>query len=83
MKLIDDWRQAWRFHTVIVAVLLAVANFATKNSDALANVLPPDLMHQVNVWTPLLLIVLRVVQQQIPAPSAPPSPADPVSPKES
>ena len=83
MVLIPNWRQAWRFHTVILAALLALANFAVKNNDALAAALPPHVMAQINAWVPLLLIVLRVVQQQVPAPSAPPPPADPASPKES
>lgn len=66
MRLIDDWRHAWRFHTVIGALLLALLN-CPELMAALSIALPPEVMRQVNVWAPIALIVLRLVRQNIPA----------------
>jgi hypothetical protein len=94
MKLIEDWRQAWRFHTVIAAAALGVFDWVCSNFDVLeqllspatvtqlAAVLPPDRVITINKWAALVLIVLRLVRQKTPAPAAA-APADPVTPKES
>ena len=81
--LVEDWRYAWRFAVVVGAVALAALNFAVEHSADLALVLPAQVMRQVNVWAPLLLLIARIVRQDIPARDAPPSPADPAAPKES
>jgi hypothetical protein len=81
MTLIPNWRQAWRFHTVIVAALLAAVNFAVDHSDVLLAAAPPELLPALNRWVPLVLIVLRLIRQ--PAAAAAPAPADPAPPKES
>jgi len=83
MGLVADWRHAWRFASVLGAVLLAVLNYAAEHSAELALVLPENVMHQVNVWAPLALIVLRLMRQNIPARDCAPAPAAPVTPKES
>jgi hypothetical protein len=80
MTLIPDWRHAWRFHTVIFAAGLACLNALVANAPsigrllscpelmaALGATLTPAAMHQVNVWTPVVLIGLRLLQQNIPA----------------
>lgn len=94
MKLIAEWRQAWRFHTVIAAAALGVFDWICSHFDLLeqlltpetvtqlAAVLPPDRVITINKWAALLLIVLRLVRQNIPAPAAA-APAAPVTPKES
>lgn len=85
MKLIDNWRQAWKFHTVIVAAALGAVNFAVDHADELgqvgaqlATLLPPDVLAGVNRWTPVALIVLRLIRQSNTAPAAT-APADPAS----
>lgn len=91
LALIADWKQAWRFHTVIIAAALGLLNWLVSHPDfltpelaaALANVLPPTAMSAVNRWVPLLLIAARIVKQQIPAPATPPLPAEPAPTKES
>jgi hypothetical protein len=86
-KLIPDWRHAWRFHTVIAAAALGAVNWAAAHPDelgqvtrALAAALTPDQLAVVNRWGPVVLIVLRLVQQRIPARDAPPPPAAPANP---
>lgn len=88
--LIDGWKQAWRLHTVIGAAVLGALNFLVDHPElfsadfaaALAQVLPPDVMGAINRWTPLVLIVLRVVRQPNSAPgaTAPAAPAPPPQP---
>ncbi len=88
---IENWKQAWRFQTVILAAALGAVNWLVSHPDfltpdlasQLAAVLPPNVMSAINRWVPLLLIVARLVKQQIPAPAAPPPPADPAPTKES
>jgi hypothetical protein len=89
MRLIPNWREAWKFHTVILAALLGAVNFAVDHADdlgqvgdALATVLPPDVMGALNRWVPLALIVLRLVKQSNTAPAAT-APAAPATPTES
>ena len=79
MKLIDDWRHAWRFFSIAGAAVLAAANVALANSDALQVLLPPHTAAAVNAVAAIAIGVARVVQQQIPARDAPPSPAVPAS----
>lgn len=80
MNLIPNWREAWKYHTVLLAFALGALNFAHEYSPELAAVLPSDVMSQINRWVPLLLIVLRVIKQPSVATAAA-APADPV-PKE-
>lgn len=90
ITLIEGWKQAWRFHTVIVAALLGALNFLVDHPEifdpdfaaALAQVLPPNVMGAINRWTPLALIALRVVKQRNTAPGAT-APAAPATTKES
>lgn len=82
MRLIPNWREAWKYHTVVLAAALGALNFAHEHSVELASVLPSDVMAAINRWTPLLLIVLRLIQQPNTAPAAT-APADPAPPKES
>lgn len=82
LKLIPNWRQAWKYHTVILAAALGALNFAHEHSVELAAVLPSDVMAAINRWVPLALIVLRLIQQPSVATAAP-APADPAPSKES
>lgn len=95
ITLIADWKHAWQFLTVIGAAVLGAFDLLTTHLDVLeylldpstvaqvAAVLPADRVVEVNKYAALVLIVLRLVRQKIPARDAPPSPADPVPPKES
>ncbi len=94
LTLIDDWRHAWRFLTVIGAALLGAFDMVMTHLDVLeyllqpetvaqlAAVLPPERVLELNKWAALALIVLRLVRQNIPARDAPPPPAAPAQPKE-
>lgn len=94
ITLIADWRHAWRFLTVIGAALLGAFDFVMTHLDLLeqllspdtltqlAAVLPPERVIEVNKYAALVLIVLRLVRQNIPARDAPPTPAAPAQPKE-
>lgn len=82
MKLIDEWRQAWRFFTIIGAAALAAANVVHANTDILAALFPPKTWAWINVLCLIAIAVGRVIQQQVPAPAAT-APADPAPPKES
>lgn len=95
LALIDDWKHAWRFLTVIGAAGLGGFDYVMTHLDQLeylldpstvsqlAAVLPADRIVEVNKYAALGLIVLRLVRQKIPARDAPPPPADPAQPKES
>lgn len=78
MNLIDEWRQAWRFFTVIGAAALAAANVVHANSDVLGVLFPAKTWSWINVLCLVLIAVGRVLKQQIPAPAAT-APADPAS----
>lgn len=76
MKLIPDWKRAWRFASVQAAVLLALLSFLQ------AQILPlfqfavdPKVWPWVTAGFGSAIAVLRVWQQ-----SAPPSPQAPVPP---
>ncbi len=72
IALIDDWRQAWRFHTVIAAAALGAFDFVMSHLDLveqllspetvaqLAAVLPPDRVVDINKYAAIgRFIVLR------------------------
>lgn len=70
-NLIPNWRQAWKYHTVLLAAALGALNFAHEHSVELAAILPSDIMAAINRWTPLVLIVVRLIQQPSVATAAP------------
>lgn len=58
-KLIDNWRDAWRFTSVRLAALLALLDVAFDYLPAMQSYLPP---HWVQVLA-ALIILARVIRQ--------------------
>jgi hypothetical protein len=73
VKLIDNWKQAWRMFSVqaMAAALMLQAVWPEIPPEIKAE-LPANLVHWVTVGTVLLGIVLRVVRQPAVTPPPPP-----------
>jgi hypothetical protein len=64
MKLIPDWRLAWRFMSVQAALLLALLSGIQSDVFPLAEPLfPPDKWPWISGTLALLVVVLRVIDQ--------------------
>ncbi|WP_304308083.1 hypothetical protein [Pseudacidovorax intermedius] len=64
MRLIDDWRQFWRFASVRAAALLAVLSLL--QTDLLPHVqalVPPRAWPWVSLGFAALIVVVRVIAQ--------------------
>jgi hypothetical protein len=73
MKLVDDWRQAWRFNSVRVAAILGMLSLL--QSDVLPYVqplVPAKFWPYVTLGLAVLIGVFRIVQQNLPAKQDPP-----------
>jgi hypothetical protein len=73
VKLIDEWRQAWRFNSVRVAAILGMLSLV--QSDVLPYVqplVPPKFWPYVTLGLAVLMAVFRIVQQNLPAKQDPP-----------
>jgi hypothetical protein len=69
MKLVDDWRNALRFNSMRAAMLLAMLSLL--QSDVLPYVqplVPPQYWPYVTLGMAVLIAVLRILQQNLPAP---------------
>jgi len=63
MKLIDNWQQAWKLHSVQMAIALIIANAAFGFIPALEGQLTPWVYALLNSLGGALVAVLRVLQQ--------------------
>lgn len=83
MKLIPDWKSAWRFSSVQAAVLLSVLSLLQAQVLPLWQfALPADVWPWVSAGVGTLIVLLRVLAQDIPPPAVPPSPpVDPGAPQ--
>lgn len=63
-KLIDEWKQAWKFLTTHVNVIMGSSLLAyAEYYDKLKDTVPPELMAVITGVVFLLNIILRVVNQ--------------------
>lgn len=63
MKLIENWREAWQFHSVQMAVLLIVFNGLVAFLPALEGVVSPWVYAALNAAGGIAVGILRVLQQ--------------------
>lgn len=63
MKLINNWQQAWKLHSVQMAVFLIIANALVGFLPVLEGQMSPWLYALLNSIGGVLVAVLRVVQQ--------------------
>ena len=63
MKLIQNWQQAWKLHSVQMAVVLIVANALIGFLPALEGQITPWIYALLNSIGGALVAVLRVLQQ--------------------
>lgn len=63
MKLIHNWQQAWKLHSVQMAIALIIANAALGFIPALEGQLTPWVYALLNSLGGALVAVLRVLQQ--------------------
>lgn len=63
MKLIDNWRQSWRFSSVQAAMILAVVNGVFALLQYLAEVVSLPTYAAISVLGNLSVVVLRLVAQ--------------------
>ena len=68
MKLVPDWKDAWRWWSIQIATLIAAVNLAweTLPKEAL-DVIPVDLRGWITLVLSVLMIGARLVQQGKPA----------------
>lgn len=75
MKLIDDWRRAWRFASVWAATALAVLSVLQAEVLPLFQfAIPADRWPWVTAVFGAAIVGLRLVSQAIPEPPTPPDP---------
>lgn len=63
MKLIDNWQQAWKLHSVQMAIALIITNAALGFIPSLEGQLTPWVYALLNSVGGALVAVLRVLQQ--------------------
>lgn len=63
MKLIENWQQAWKLHSVQMAVVLIVANALIGFLPALEGQITPWVYALLNSIGGALIAALRVIQQ--------------------
>lgn len=77
MKLIPDWRRAWRFNSVRAAVLLAALSVLQAQVLPLWQfALPADVWPWVSAGVGTLIVLLRVLAQDLPQDLPPTPPQD-------
>lgn len=65
MKLIDNWKKAWKFTSVQVAALLTVLAFLQASLPDLQSLISADLYAYINFGLGLLVILARVWKQSM------------------
>lgn len=65
MKLIDNWKKAWKFTSVQVATLLTVLAFLQASLPDLQSLISADLYAYINFGLGLLVILARVWKQSM------------------
>jgi len=63
MKLIEDWKQAWKFFSVQIAAVISLMGFAYDYLPAMQQYLPEGWVK----WAALAIIAGRVIDQKITA----------------
>ena len=63
MKLIENWKQAWRYYTVRIAGRLILLDFGYEYLPVMQTYLPESWVR----WVGLVLIAARIIRQQLPA----------------
>lgn len=61
--LIDEWRRAWRLHTVIFALAFAGLSAAEAKLDQVQALVPPKYWPYISLGFGLLMPVLRMLRQ--------------------
>ena len=65
MKLIDNWRQSWRFTSVQTALILAAANGAFAVLPLLSESVSVPVYAAISVVGNLAIVALRLMAQDI------------------
>lgn len=63
MKLINNWQQAWKLHSVQMAVFLIIANALVGFLPALEGQISPWVYALLNSVGGAIVAVLRIIQQ--------------------
>lgn len=64
--LVDDWRQAWRFASVLASLALALLSLVQANLlPLLAPLFPPDVWPWVTFGFGVLIMLVRVLKQRL------------------
>ena len=63
-RLIDDWRQSYKFASAQCASVLIGLNWAHENIDVVQGMLPPSWMTTVNIILGIGVIYFRVTKQK-------------------
>lgn len=67
MKLIPNWRQAWRYFSVVAATALAVLSVLQSEVLPLFQfAVPPQAWPWVSAGFSVLIVVLRLIAQDVP-----------------
>lgn len=63
MKLVTDWKEAWTWLSVHIAVIIGVLNALQSTVPLLQAYLTPSTMGILNTILPTILIWARLIQQ--------------------
>lgn len=63
IRLIKDWRRAWRFHSVRLASVLAGLSSLQEWLPQAQQQLPPQTFARIALLLSALIVVVRIVQQ--------------------
>jgi hypothetical protein len=63
MTLVSDWKDAWKWFSVHIAVVMAALNTAMATVAQLQAFIPPDKLAYINAALGVAVIFARVVQQ--------------------
>lgn len=65
MKLIDNWKKAWRFTSVQVALLLSILATLQASLPDLQSLFAPTTYALINLGLGIAVIIARVVKQSM------------------
>jgi hypothetical protein len=63
MRLIPNWKNAWKMASVVLAAVLAIASALQANSSDIQQLISPQAFYWFSTVMGLLVIVGRVVKQ--------------------
>lgn len=64
MKLVSEWRRGWKWSSVHLATILALAPEVYEHADVVQDYLEPNVFHHLMAGLAVLAIAARFVKQK-------------------